>query len=119
MNLNLHIPVPTYADFTDSTKYDYFIRRYQYTVKADPTDYSFKGYKIGSDLMRRFFTYGSNICDCADKYKEETPVKEEDKKFELPFKFEFTRRSNNDGWENNSIQILRVQKDYYLEIINY
>src|SRR5688572_2356967 len=38
MNLNLHIPVATYADFTDSTGYDYFIRRYQYAVKADPTD---------------------------------------------------------------------------------
>lgn len=114
MNLNLHIPVATYADYTDSTKYDYFIRKYQYTVKADPTDYSFTGYKIGSDFMRRFFTYGSNICDCIDKYKEP-----EDEKTKLPFNFWFERNSENDGWENNAIQILRVQEDYMLEIVNY
>lgn len=119
MNLNLHIPVPTYADFTDSTKYDYFIRKYQYAVKADPTDYSFKGYKIGSDLMRKFFTYGSNICDCIDQYKEEINVKDKEKNSDIPFKFDFSRKTENDGWENSSIQILRVQKDYYLEIINY
>jgi len=119
MNLNLHIPVATYADYTDSTQYDYFIRKYQYTVKADPTDYSFKGYKIGSDFMRKFFTYGNHVCDCIDKYKEEENIKEDDKKPEIPFKFNFTRNSETDGWENNSIQILRVQEDYYLEIINY
>jgi LysM repeat protein len=113
MNLNLHIPVATYADFTDSTKYDYFIRKYQYAVKADPTDYSFKGYKIGSDFMRRFFTYDGHICDCVDKYKET------DEKQKLPFNFNFVRKTEQDGWENNAIQILRVQEKYYLEIVNY
>jgi ABC-type branched-subunit amino acid transport system substrate-binding protein len=114
MNLNLHIPVPTYPDFTDSTKYDYFIRKYQYMVKADPTEYSFKGYKIGSDLMNRFFTYGSNFCNCIDqlKYPEEEKIKP-------PFTFYFTRKSENDGWENSSIQIIRVQDEYILEIISY
>jgi LysM repeat protein len=113
MNLNLHIPVATYADFTDSTKYDYFIRKYQYTVKADPTDYSFTGYKIGSDFMRRFFTYGPYVCDCIDKYKEK------DEKQKIPFNLVFYRQSASDGWENNAIQILRVQEDYILDIINY
>jgi LysM repeat protein/ABC-type branched-subunit amino acid transport system substrate-binding protein len=116
MNLNLHIPVATYADFTDSTKYDYFIRKYQNTVKADPTDYSFTGYKIGSDFMRRFFTYGSNICNCIDQYK--VPA-DEDEKTKLPFNFWFERRSDADGWENNSIQILRIEEDYILDIVNY
>jgi LysM repeat protein len=113
MNLNLHIPVATYADFTDSTQYDYFIRKYQYTVKADPTDYSFTGYKIGSDFMRRFFTYGPHICDCIDKYKET------DEKQKIPFNLNFNRKSASDGWENNAIQILRVQEDYILDIVNY
>lgn len=114
MNLNLHIPVATYADYTDSTKYDYFIRKYQYTVKADPTDYSFTGYKIGSDFMRRFFTYGPHICNCVDQFKES-----EDEKQKLPFNFWFERKSENDGWENSAIQILRVQEDYILDIVNY
>jgi hypothetical protein len=113
MNLNLHIPVATYADFTDSTKYDYFIRRYQYTVKADPTDYSFTGYKIGSDFMRKFFVYGSNICGCINSFKET------DEKQKLPFNLNFERQSEEDGWENNAIQILRVEEDYYLKIVNY
>jgi len=115
MNLNLHIPIATYADYTDSTQYDYFIRRYQYAVKADPTDYSFTGYKIGSDFMRRFFTYGFNVCDCIDQYKENP----DNEKTKLPFNFWFERKSENDGWENNSIQILRVQDKYILDIINY
>ncbi len=113
MNLNLHIPVSTYPDFTDSTKYEYFIRKYQYVVKADPTEYSFKGYKIGSDLMSRFFTYGSNFCDCIDQPKYP------DEKLKPPFIFYFERKTENDGWENSSIQIIRVEDKYVLNIINY
>jgi LysM repeat protein len=113
MNLNLHIPVATYADFTDSTKYDYFIRKYQSAVKADPTDYSFTGYKVGSDFMRRFFTYGANICNCVDKFKET------DEEQKIPFNLYFERASEQDGWENQAIQILRVEEKYILEIINY
>lgn len=113
MNLNLHIPTATYPDFTDSTRYDYFIRRYQYVVKADPTEYSFKGYKIGSDLMSRFFIYGEDFCNCMGK---QLPVDETNKP---AFQFYFTRNSDKDGWENNSIQILRIEEDYILEILNY
>lgn len=115
-NLNLHIPVATYADFTDSTKYDYLIRKYQYIVKADPTDYSFTGFKIGSDLMSRFFTYGSFLCNCIDKQKE---IKVKDEKIKPPFTFNFERKTLNDGWENNAIQILRVEDEYILNILNY
>ena len=114
-NLNLHIPVATYADFTDSTKYDYFIRKYQSAVKADPTDYSFTGYKIGSDFMRRFFTYGAYLCNCIDQFKE----METDENKMLPFNLYFQRNSKADGWENQAIQILRVEDEYILEIINY
>ncbi len=113
-NLNLHIPIATYADFTDSTKYDYFIRKYQSVVKADPTDYSFTGYKIGSDLMSRLFTYGPYLCNCIDQQKEITDVK-----LKPPFQFYFERKSENDGWENNAIQILRVEDEYILEILSY
>ncbi len=113
MNLNLHIPLATYADYTDSTKYDYFIRRYQYAVKADPTDYSFTGYKIGSDFMRRFFTYGSNVCNCIDQFKET------DEKQKLPFNLVFERDSITNGWENKAIQIIRVNEEYNLDIVNY
>lgn len=113
MNLNLHIPTPTYADFTDSTRYDYFIRKYQYLVKADPSEYSFKGYKIGSDIMSRLFIYGENLCNCMDK---PLPI---DEKSKPSFQFYFTRNTESDGWENNSIQILRVEEDYILDILNY
>lgn len=113
-NLNLHIPVATYADFTDSTKYEYLIRKYQYAVKADPTNYSFTGFKIGLDLMSRFFTYGSYLCKCIDKQKE---IKDE--KLKPPFTFNFERKTINDGWENNAIQILRVEDEYILDILNY
>lgn len=114
MNLNLHIPIATYPDFTDSTKYDYFIRKYQGLAKTDPSEYSFKGYKIGSDLMSRFFTYGENFCNCMDK-----PVPVIDEKMKPAFQFYFTRNTDKDGWENNSIQILRVEEDYILDILSY
>lgn len=113
-NLNLHIPVATYADFTDSTKYEYFIRRYQSAVKSDPTDYSFTGFKIGSDLMSRFFNYSPYLCNCIDQQKEII-----DEKLKPPFTFYFERKTENDGWENNAIQILRVEDEYILDILNY
>lgn len=113
-NLNLHIPVATYPDYTDSTKYDYFIRRYQSVVKADPTDYSFTGYKIATDFMGRFLDFGPYICDCIDQQKPVT-----DEKLKPAFNFNFSRKDKKDGWENSAIQILSVEEDYILKIINY
>jgi len=113
MNLNLHIPIATYADYSDSTRYDWFIKKYQGTVKADPTDYSFTGYKIGSDFMRKFLRYGGNICNCINEYKEA------DEFDTVPFHLYFEKPEENGGWENQAIQILRVEEDYLLEVISY
>lgn len=105
-NLNLHIPMATYANFSDSSDYTNFIIQYQKNYKMDPSLYSFKGYKAARDIISRLGTFGPQFCNCMDVNP---------KSF---VHFDFKKTNDNNGWENHSIMMLRIN-EFDLEIIDY
>lgn len=99
--LGLHIPTVNYASTTDTANFQ-FITDYQKLMKADPTEYSFKGRQVACYMLNALFTYGSATCDCLVQ-----PVSCNC----LPYAFR--RSSETNGLENETIQMMIFENYAY------
>ncbi|MCX7743951.1 MAG: LysM peptidoglycan-binding domain-containing protein [Flavobacteriales bacterium] len=107
-NLNLHIPTVNYANYTDSANTS-FIIKYQQLMKTDPDMYAFKGYYVTFQMVSMLAKYGEKTCECLHE-KIEPPLQ--------PVHYRFQKENDQDGWENQSIQML-IFRNYRYVMQNY
>lgn len=107
-NMNLHVPTVNFANYLDSANIS-FIKKYQLSMKADPSLYAFKGFYVTYQMISILAKYGEKTCECLHKKTEPTLY---------PVHYHFQKDQEQHGWENQSIQML-IFRNYRYIMHNY
>lgn len=107
-NMNLHIPTVNFANYLDSANIS-FIKKYQLSMKADPSLYAFKGFYVSYQMISMLAKYGEKTCACLHEKTEPTLY---------PVHYYFQKDQEQHGWENQSIQML-IFRNYRYIMHNY
>ncbi len=105
-NLNCHYGTTSYIDYNNKTVKN-FIYQYRNTFNSEPGLYSYLGYDITYYFLNVMKKYGKHFQFCL-------PSDPGLKKNGLMYSFNFQRITPLSGFENNWLNIIKIDKNYKL-----
>ncbi|RLD68949.1 MAG: hypothetical protein DRI95_01575 [Bacteroidetes bacterium] len=105
-NLNCHYGTTSYIDYNNKTVKN-FIYQYRNTFNSEPGLYSYLGYDITYYFLNVMKKYGKHFQFCL-------PSDPNLKKNGLMYSFNFQRITPLSGFENNWLNIIKIDKNYNL-----
>jgi LysM repeat protein/ABC-type branched-subunit amino acid transport system substrate-binding protein len=116
-DLQVTLFTPFYIDYNDEFVKS-FVRTcrsklgfepYKTTSKGTGMNYTFYGYDVAFYILNTYSKYGKNALLCADNYKPQL----------LLTSYKFERNIPGACWENSNLNLIRYNKDFSIEKIDY
>ena len=94
-HVNFHYPVSSFID-TEDENVKKFVQSYKYKNKAEPSDYSFKGFDVTYDALLRFASYDDIASALKAGYSNR-----------IATKYEYDSNGYGKGFINQGIYLLK------------
>jgi len=102
--LQLHLFSPHYVNYSDSQVIE-FVNGYRSKYRVEPTTFSFQGYDVMYYFLSALNEFGKEFPNCLNQHKPKL----------IQTEYNFIRSGADDGFENNSIYLLRYNKEFTIE----
>jgi hypothetical protein len=106
-HVNFHFPVSSYIDSEDEDVKK-FVRTYKYKNKAEPSDYSFKGFDVTYDAFLRFASYKDIASALKSGYSKRFATK-----------YEYEGNGYGKGFINQGVYILKYDGLNIVKVEDY
>ncbi len=102
--LQLHLFSPHYVNYSDVLAIQ-FVNDYRSKYRVEPSTFSFQGYDVMFYFLSALNEFGKEFPSCLIHHKPKL----------IQTEYNFIRTGTDDGFENNSIYLLRYNKEFTIE----
>jgi LysM repeat protein len=100
---------PRVKSFVETCRSKLKYEPFKTTAKGSGINYAFMGYDLGIYFLEALNTYQKNLCDCIENKKEKLLLSE----------YDYTRNNPQGNYVNKHINIIKFNKEYEVELVNF
>lgn len=97
----------SHVDYSD-LNVNRFIRSYRNEFVAEPNQFSFRGFDVATHFAQAYMNYGKSYYRALDEFSTSL----------LQVDFNFKRTSDNGGYMNQGLQVVRLSPDFKVEVVS-
>lgn len=97
----------SHVDYSD-LNVNRFIRSYRNEFVAEPNQFSFRGFDVATHFTQAYMNYGKSYYRALDEFSTSL----------LQVDFNFKRTSDNGGYMNQGLQVVRLSPDFKVEVVS-